>query len=84
MAVERIIYCEGPDCGGDGGLVGGHSSVHVRLATPPPYLPPGFIEVREGGHDGVDEHHFCSWDCLMKFAAKFPPPERIEMEGPHD
>lgn len=39
---------------------------------------PGWIQVR----DGIDsEMQFCSWDCLLKFAAKFPPPERIEMGG---
>ena len=81
MAIERTYYCEGPDCGGEGGLSGGHTSCHVRTATPPPYLPPSFIEVREGNHDGTDEHHFCSWDCLMKFAAAQPIPEVIEWHG---
>jgi len=75
MSIDRIIYCEGPGCGAtdSGGL-----PTHIQTAEPAPYLPPCFLEVREGGHNGSDEHHFCSWDCLMKFAAKFPPPERIE------
>jgi hypothetical protein len=37
---------------------------------------PGLLTVVVTG-DGV--RHFCSWDCCMKFAAQFPPPERIEV-----
>ena len=85
MAVQRTYYCEGPDCGGEGGLRGGHSSGSCSTATPPPYLPGGFIGVRQWSEgDPEEEHHFCSWDCLMKFAAAQPMPERIEIGGGDD
>lgn len=73
MSVERVYYCEGPTCGDapDG------NSRHARTATPPPYLPVGVIETRER-YDGEDQlHHFCSWDCVMKYAAAQPVPEVV-------
>lgn len=78
MSYDRTIYCDGPDCGGDGGLKGGNTSAHVQTASPPPHIPTGFIETREqvNGEDFI--HHFCGWDCVMKFAAKEPLPEVIE------
>lgn len=45
MAIERVYYCESPDCNG-GSLDGDKSPGHCRTASPPPYLPAGFIEVR--------------------------------------
>jgi hypothetical protein len=74
-----MFYCEGPGCGDqhDDGL-----PVHAITASPYPHLPMGFIETRQR-QDGEDfEHHFCSWDCLMKYAAQHPPPEMIEVEDP--
>lgn len=80
MSVERTYYCDGPDCGGEGGLKGGHSSVHAQTATPPPHLPSSFLAVRGNRWmDGKDETHFCSWDCLMKYAAAQPVDEVIEV-----
>lgn len=73
MAVERAYYCDGPDCG-DG------QPGHARTALPWPHLPSGIIEVRD--EDGA--RHFCGWDCLMKYAAAQPIPERIEMNGGGD
>lgn len=70
MGVDRTYFCDGPDCG-DGSPCG------ATTATPPPYLPGGFIEARSD--DG--QHFFCGWDCLMKFAANQPIPERIELDG---
>lgn len=67
MGIERTYYCDGPDCG-DG------QPVHTSTATPPPYLPIGFIETRQEG----ESHYFCGWDCLTKFAAAKPLPEIIE------
>lgn len=83
MSIERTYYCEGPDCGGEGGLRGGHTSANVTSATPPPYLPGFFIQTRQT-FPGIprETHHFCGWGCLMKFAAAQPIPERIEVD--HD
>jgi hypothetical protein len=74
MSIDRTYYCDGPDCGGDGGLKGGASSVHAQTATPPPHLPGGFLELRG---DRTETAHFCSWDCLMKYAASHPADEVI-------
>jgi hypothetical protein len=76
MGIERTYYCEGPDCGSEpGGIT---NPCHVSTASPPPYLPGGFIETRET-EDGVEiNHYFCGWDCLTKFAAAKPLPEIIE------
>lgn len=85
MAIERTYYCEGPDCGGEGGADSETTSpCHARTATPPPHLPSGFLEVRgrEAGEDYVN--HFCGWDCLMKYAAKQPLPTVIPWTGEPD
>jgi hypothetical protein len=61
--------CDGPDC-----------EVHTSpVATPPPYLPYGFIETRLTlpGND-PETRQFCSWECVMKYAANQPIPERID------
>jgi hypothetical protein len=63
MSIERVYHCDGPDC-----------ERHARTATPPPYLPSGFLEVRGDG-----EAHFCGYDCLMKYAASHPPDEVIPL-----
>jgi hypothetical protein len=68
MAIERTYYCDAPDC-----------EHHGASATPPPYVPWGFLEVRQTLPGGEETWHACSWDCLMKLGASFPPPERIEM-----
>lgn len=84
MSIDRTYICDGPDCGGDGGKDSRESSpVSARTATPPPHLPSSFLQVR-GDRIGLDPiqgtAHFCSWDCLMKFAAKQPMDERIEID----
>jgi len=68
MAVERVIHCDGPDC-----------PTHIRTATPPPYLPRGYLLVQEGRPEGRSERHFCSWECVLRYAAKLPPPEVIDV-----
>lgn len=80
MAVDRVYYCESPDCHG-GSLDGDKPPANARTGSPPPYLPSGFIETREVGPSGETLHHFCSWDCCMKFAAAQPIPEIIELGG---
>jgi hypothetical protein len=76
MSIERTYYCEGPDCPEEEG----QNPAHVVTATPPPYIPGGFIETRMmwAGQD-EERHHFCSWPCLMKYAADQPIPERIDV-----
>lgn len=77
MSIERTYYCDGPDCGSEPGDI--ENPCHVTTATPPPHLPGGFIETREVESGKEFNHHFCGWDCLMKFAAKQPIPEVIEV-----
>lgn len=78
MSVERTYYCEGPDCGRHGEQDRDEVPVHVKTASPPPYLPVGVIETRDRDPEGEQTHHFCSWDCVMKYAAAQPVPEVIE------
>jgi hypothetical protein len=61
MAIERIFYCDGPECEG-----------HVRTARVRPEA--SFITVTESAGRPL---HFCTWDCLLKFAATKPPTEII-------
>lgn len=71
--IERTYYCEGPNCAhGDD-----DTPSHSRTATPPPHLPVGFLEVRQGGAIPL-EFHFCGWECAMQYGATLPPPEIIE------
>lgn len=51
---------------------------HVRTTST---HPPTFIAVTE---DAGDALHFCSWDCVLKFAATKPPMEVIPMGGEAD
>lgn len=76
MSVQRTYYCEGPDCGDapEG------SPVHGSTASPPPHLLVGWIQTRERTNGEDFMHDFCSWPCLMKFAASKPEPERIEWD----
>jgi hypothetical protein len=74
VSIERTYFCEGPDCGGE-------TPCHVSSATPPPHLPGGFIETREVCNGKEHLHHFCSWDCCMKFAAAEPVPEIIPFDA---
>jgi hypothetical protein len=74
VSVERIIHCDAEDC-----------EVHVRTLQPPPYVPLGFIEAREGAHAGdALVKHFHSWDCCMKFAATIPAPVVVPFHDPPD
>lgn len=74
MSIERTYYCDGPDCGGED-----NNAVHAQTATPPPHLPGGFLVLRgDRWMDGKDETHFCSWDCVMKYAATHPADSEVE------
>lgn len=83
MSIERTYWCEGPDCDiprDEPVADEDRRPANVSTATPPPYLPPSFIEVRVGEPDGVVVHHFCGWDCVMKYAAKQPIPTVIRLD----
>jgi hypothetical protein len=77
MSIERTYYCESPDCHG-GSIDGDKPPASVSTASPPPYLPHGLVETREVDDGGEVLHHFCSWDCCMKFAAAQPVPEIVD------
>lgn len=64
MSIARSYVCDGPDC-----------PSHTKTTNPPPHLPGGYIETREVTEHGEHTHHFCTWDCAMKFGAGFAPPE---------
>lgn len=63
MSIERVYYCDWREC-----------EAHARTAGALP--PTTFLAVTE---DTSREHHFCSWDCLLKFSAEKPPIETIPM-----
>lgn len=68
MSTERTIYCDWTEC-----------DSNVRTATPPPYVPLGFYEVRTVEHGGEEyTWHFCCWPCVMLYAADQHAPEIIE------
>jgi hypothetical protein len=68
MAVERILHCDNrPGC-----------TTHIRTATPPPYLPAGWLLVKEGNHEKRVRRHFCGWECIIQYGAKLEPPTVIE------
>lgn len=70
MARETTYYCEAPDC-----------KTHVRAMCEPPAT--GFLVVRERvPSEPVSERDFCSWDCVMRFAATLEPTEVIEFGTP--
>lgn len=73
MSIERTYHCDGPDC-----------ERHGSSVTPPPYIPWGFLEVRQSSGQGDQSRHFCGWDCVMKFAATFPAEEVIPLHPPTD
>lgn len=61
MSIERIFYCDGPNC-----------ECNARTASP---RPVGFLTVTEHGPGRAQ--HFCSWDCILRHAAEKPPTEIV-------
>lgn len=57
MSIERIFYCDGPDC-----------ERHVRTARPRPTV--AFLTVSEASGRPL---HFCGWDCVLRYAATKEP-----------
>ena len=70
-----MIHCGGPDCEVHQ-HVGADTMRHERL-------PVGWVKVfwyGSGNGDSVDA--FCGLGCVMKWAATFPPSERIPLFDP--
>jgi hypothetical protein len=63
MSIERVFHCDWREC-----------EAHARTASTRP--PVVFITVTEGAGRSA---HFCSWDCILKFAAEKPPAEAIPL-----
>ena len=72
MKEERIIYCEAPDC-----------DTHQRTTRPSGSYPPsGWVSTTSFEPHGETRMAFCSWDCVLKFAATIPPREIIPSHHP--
>ena len=63
MSISRIYSCDWREC-----------NHHVQT---PSLRPPMFLTVEHG--DGGDSLHFCTWDCVLKYAAEMPPCETISL-----
>jgi hypothetical protein len=62
VSTEYRFRCDGPEC--------------ERFHETNYPVSAAFILVREpGDHGAATEHHFCSWDCVLRFAETFEPPE---------
>ncbi len=64
--IERIFHCDWKGC---------DAHVHTIAAKPE---SPGWFTVTETGQD-TKPLHFCTWDCILKYAAQFEPPTIIPM-----
>lgn len=70
MKMDATVYCEGPEC-----EVHQHVGPDTFAAN---RLPPGWLRVQEFSNNGeTNQEGFCSWDCMMKRAAKLPPDEVV-------
>jgi hypothetical protein len=62
VSIERIYFCDAPECEG-----------HVRTAAVRPH---GMIFATDtAGLAARRTLHFCSWDCVLRFAAGQPAVE---------
>lgn len=61
MAIQRTYYCDAPDCEN-------HAATAATGRT-----AMGFLRVSGDG----PALHFCTWDCVMRFAAAKEPTEHI-------
>jgi hypothetical protein len=82
MSIERTYYCDGPEnpqIPGDDPQPDGCPHNVTALVVDEAYLPGGVIEVRQHTQGATYvTNHFCSWDCLFRFAAAKHPVECIE------
>jgi hypothetical protein len=61
LSIERTFYCDAAEC-----------ERHVTTAERRPRG--GFLFV---GDEMGNELHFCTWDCVLKYAAAIEPSEVI-------
>jgi len=75
MSIERTFYCDAEGC-----------ERHVRTAslTGRPSANSGVIWVTDPGGHGGRTLHFCSWDCILKYAAGQEPMEIIALRDGGD
>jgi hypothetical protein len=64
LAIERIFYCDGPEC-----------ETHIRTMAHRPAT--AFITATEQWPGRKATHHFCTWDCAMKCAVAKSPLEVV-------
>lgn len=68
MSVEYVYHCEGPGC-----------EMHQQMAG---LFPPfGWLRVVEYLGGDIRESYFHDWECVMKAAARVPPPETTPLVG---
>lgn len=81
MSIQRTFYCDGPenaDIPNDAPQPDGCPHNVTAAMIDPDYLPGGVIEVRCHRQGMLNETlHFCSWDCLLRYAATQHPVEYI-------
>lgn len=87
MSIERIYYCDGP---ANPDIPGGHEGDrcphNARAAVVDEnYVPGGMLRVTQNVQgQRVDELHFCSWDCVLRYAGARPPVEYIALDESSD
>lgn len=65
MSYQSFIHCDYDDC-----------DTHVSMEM---VKDAGFFTIFDGIYpiDAYIVKHFCSWDCIMKYAASKPPLEQM-------
>jgi hypothetical protein len=64
MSIERVFYCDGPDC--------------ERYIKTRREFPPLFLTVTEHAAETHQPPlHFCGWDCVLRQAATKEPEQMV-------
>lgn len=64
MSIVRTFCCDWRECDG-----------HIRTVAMRPAT--GFITVTEQWPGRRKTHHFCTWDCLLRFSAEREPLQTV-------